>query len=289
MANFNAYNPFARRETHSKQSIITYKILTLVTWLLYVITTLYYLNHRPHDGPYYKRTIWGQARAYGTPFNISSVFVDIYWIALWILQVGYVWHLFSSNTELVSAAASVGSHFIVYNLVQFGWVMLWVRGYFWLSELMLVINFFNLISLYFRHSTKPRFVHIPVVSAPLAWTFVAIFWNGAVMVNAHHLSARIVANVAVWSFLVFGGFFLMVFKDYTIGFALSFLTAGLGVAQFKTKAFGFQWIFAFTIMAVLFVGTLIIALPASFGRVGSEARASAGGEDRERQPLLNDH
>ena len=102
--------------------------------------------------------------------------------------------------------------------------MLWVRGYFWAGELLLIVNFFNLTSLYFRHSATPRFVHIPVVSAPYAWTFVALFWDGAAMVHAHTLAARILANIAIWGILGFGGFFILAFKDYTIGFELAILS-----------------------------------------------------------------
>lgn len=141
-----------------------------------------------------------------------------------ILQGGYVWHLFSANTEWVTHAANVGSHFIVNNLLTFGFIMLYVRGYFWQGELLHIVNFFNLIFLYFRHSTTPRFVHIPVVSGPLAWTWVALFWNGAAMVHAHNLPARILANIFIWAILLFGAFFIIVFKDYTIGFELAILS-----------------------------------------------------------------
>jgi hypothetical protein len=133
-------------------------------------------------------------------------------IVLFFLQLGYVWHFFSSNVDFVNAAAGVGSHFILNNLLQFAFVMLFVRGRFILAELILVLNFFNLTSLYFRHNTHPRFIHIPVVSWPLAWTFVALYWDGAIASNATGLAARIVANVAIWAILVFGLFFLITFK-----------------------------------------------------------------------------
>ena len=90
--------------------------------------------------------------------------------------------------------------------------MLFVRSHFWWAELLLVVDFFNLSSLYFRHATHPLFIHVPVVSAPLAWTFVAIYWNGAIMVNAHTLVAGIFANIAIWSILVYGLFFLVAYK-----------------------------------------------------------------------------
>ena len=91
---------------------------------------------------------------------------------------------------------------------------------------MLILNFFNLALQYLRYSTTPRLVHIPVVSGPLAWTFIAILWCGAAAVGAHSLPARILANVVIWAILVFGLLFLVAFKDYTMGFELSILTAG---------------------------------------------------------------
>ena len=128
--------------------------------------------------------------------------------------------------EHVVLAANVGSHFIANNLLMFGFVMLWVHAHFWIAELLLIINFVNLMVLYYRHAKSPLLVHVPVVVGPLAWTFVAIFWCGAAMVNAHNLAARIVANVFVWTWLLYGLYFLVVFKDYAMGFALSTLSAG---------------------------------------------------------------
>lgn len=45
------------------------------------------------------------------------------------------------------------------------------------------------------------------------------------MVGAHNLPARILANVVIWAIFIFGLLFLVAFKDYTIGFALTILTA----------------------------------------------------------------
>ena len=113
-----------------------------------------------------------------------------------------------------------------HNLLTFGFIMLWVRGRFWIGEVLLIINLFNLILLYFRHSTYPRLIHIPIVSAPLAWTYIAILWDGAAAVNAQNLAARIVANLFIWGILAIGVFYLVIFKDYTIGFELAILSLG---------------------------------------------------------------
>ncbi len=123
-----------------------------------------------------------------------------------------MWHLFSINSEHVQVAAGVGSHFILNNLLQFAFVLLFVHGHFFWAELILIINFFNLTSLYFRHNTAPRLIHIGVASGPLAWTFVALYWDGAIAVHAHSLPARILANVSIWGILVFGLFFLAIYK-----------------------------------------------------------------------------
>ncbi|KAI9860267.1 MAG: hypothetical protein M1824_003268 [Vezdaea acicularis] len=290
MDTLHRINPFSKREDVSRSNVIAYKVVTILSWLLVVLTTVFYSVHKPTEGKYHRRTIWGQNKAYPTPFALNEPITSIYWVIVWALQLGYVWHLFSTNTEYVTSAANVGSHFVANNLLQFGWVMLWSRSHFWWAELLLIVNFFNLASLYFRHSNYARFIHIPVVSAPLAWTFVAIFWNGAVMVNAHTLVARIFANIAIWGILVFGLFFLVVFKDYTIGFELSVLSASLGVGQFLTKVIAFQWIFAFTIMATLFVFSILVSVPGLTDGKFTFRRGGAGvSEDRERQPLLDDH
>ncbi len=74
-----------------------------------------------------------------------------------------------------------------------------------------------------------------------------------------------------------------------MGFALSVLTASLGVHQFFLKVIAFQWIFAFTIMATLFVATLLIGVPVIFGKEISFRRDTAVVPvDQERAPLLDD-
>jgi hypothetical protein len=132
------------------------------------------------------------------------------------MQLVYTTHLFSASPESVNLACSVGSHFIFNNLFHFAFIMLFVRSHFILAEILLILNFINLTALYFRHSTHsfPRvFVHAPAVSFPLAWTFVAIYWNGAIMVpHSNSLVARIFANVFVWAILGYGLFFIFTYK-----------------------------------------------------------------------------
>ncbi|MCJ1387332.1 hypothetical protein MMC18_000174 [Xylographa bjoerkii] len=286
-----AYNLFAKRESHTQRSLLAYKLLTVASWFLVHIVDIHFGFNAP-AGDTSGRSIWGQNKAHPTPFSLNPQIVDIYWIAILVLQVYYLFILWSSNADDVAPAANIGSHFIINNLLQFAFVMLWVHyfpGHFWIAEIMLLLNFFNLSFLYFRHSRMPRVIHIAVVSGPLAWNFVAIFWCGAAMVNAQNLAARILANIVIWGILGFGLFFLAAFKDYTMGFELSILAASLGVHQFFIKTIAFQWIFAFTIMSVLFLATLAIAIPGFFGKELSFRReGDIVDADRERQPLLND-
>lgn len=148
----------------------------------------------------------------------------LYRIVLFTLQLFYAYALYTSNIDYVNAAANIGSHFIANNLLLFGFVHLWVRSHFWLAEFLLVINFANLSTAYFRHSTTPRLIHIGTVSGPLAWNFIALYWCGAVAVHTNHAVARIVSNVFIWGWAGYGIFFLAAYKDYTMGFALSILS-----------------------------------------------------------------
>jgi hypothetical protein len=289
MDRFHSMNPFARRESHSPGSVVTYKVLTLLTWLLSVVASVYYTYETPKDGVYHRRNIWDQNYAHCSGFTQNYLITSIYWLVIFVLQLGYISHLFSSKVEHVNAACAVGSHFILNNLLHFAFVMLFVRSHFIWAEVMLILNFANLTSLYFRHNAYPRFIHLPAVSGPLAWTFVAIYWNGAIMVpHQHSLIARIFANVFIWSILVYGMFFIIVYKDYTMGFCLSVLSASLGVAQFHRQIIAFQWIFAFVIMAVLFVFTVVVAVPAWTGSEVSWGRRQTT-SDTERAPLLADN
>jgi hypothetical protein len=273
-------NPFTR-DPEAQRNMLAYKILTSLSFILAFATSILYTCCEPTDGPYTHGTIWGISNLHVTPFTLSHIFVFIYWIVLYILQIGYFCHLFSSNEARARVAACVGSHFILFNVLQFTWVMLWCRSFFIIAEVIQVIQFLQLTSLYLRHATLPPWIHTPIVAMPLTFSFFLVLWNGAVMVNCHNLPCRILANVAIWGIVVYAGFFLVVFKDWRVGFATSYLAAGLGVEQFFTKTVALQWPFAFAIMAIVFVASCIVAVPSI---VGERERT----DDRERAPLLHE-
>ena len=107
-------NPFAKRSEFGKRSLLAYKILTIISWLLVVVIAFYYTFNSPADCHHNHRcrTIWEQNRHMRTPFSLNVVVTSIYWIILLIMQGGYIWHLYSANEHFVTSAANVGSHFI---------------------------------------------------------------------------------------------------------------------------------------------------------------------------------
>jgi hypothetical protein len=74
-------NPFAKRESHGANSILTYKILTLVSWLLSVVVSVYYTTNEPHDGFTIRKRIWDQNYLYPSAFTMNSTLADIFWYA----------------------------------------------------------------------------------------------------------------------------------------------------------------------------------------------------------------
>ena len=203
-----------------------YKILTIISWLLVVLSGAYYTFNYPesHKHHAHYQTIWGQNDLHDTPFALNAIVTSIYWVLVLIFQINYIRFLWSSDTEYLNSSANVGSHYILNNLCQFGFIMCWVRGHFWPGELILIANLFNLTSLYFRHSKTPLWIHAPVVSFPYAWNYVAILWDGAAAVHARNLPSRILANIVIWGIMMIGGFFLAAFKDWSMGIALAILS-----------------------------------------------------------------
>lgn len=173
-------------------------------------------------------------------------------------------------------------------------MLLFVHGHFVWAEVVLAVNFLNLSILSVLHplaSHPLALIHEPTVSGPLAWTYVALFWNGAMAVpHAHSEVARVLANVFVWSFLGYGLLFVLR-GDVSMSMNLSVLTAALGVGQFFVQTIALQWIFAFVIMALLFVATCVFAVPQWIGDRDSALLVAAAVEDAEnteRSPLLDE-
>lgn len=282
------YNPFAKRESHSNNALTTYRVLVPISWALVVIVGIYYSVHSPDDVKHGHK-IGKQANKHITAFSQSTVVTGIYWILLLLSQLSYVWHLFSKDSALVTAAANVASHFVLNNLFVFAWILLWVRNHFWGAEVILAAHFIHQHIAYWRHRGLPAFVHLPAVAGPYAWTLTGLFWNGAVAVHSNNLPARIVANIFIWVILLIGGTHILLSQDYLLGYCLSLLTLSLAVKQFSIKVIALQWIFAFVIFAIFVVLSLYTSSTKYYQRDSLFRRiADPESADRERQPLLNE-
>jgi hypothetical protein len=73
-------NPFARRESHSVRAVWTYKVLTILTWLLNVLASVYYTFGIPADDKVgWRNTIWGHNKDFPTPFALNAIIASLYW------------------------------------------------------------------------------------------------------------------------------------------------------------------------------------------------------------------
>lgn len=70
-------NPFSRRDEFSSQALIVHRITTLVTYIVFLVTAIYYTFERPHEGHKPRHTIWGNNAA--SPFAQNSIMTSIYW------------------------------------------------------------------------------------------------------------------------------------------------------------------------------------------------------------------
>lgn len=228
---------------------------------------------------------------YNTPFTINHVFFVIFWAFLYLLQIAYLVQLFRADSQ--SIAVKQTPTFVLFVLLECAWSALWVKHYWWFAEVAVALNLLQIIWAYFQYQTfKNKLssyltVHAAVVALPFAYLFHILAWNGAVATHAHNLAARLFANIFIWMFFFVPVWFLFAYRDWMLGFAFSFLTAGLAVGQFLTKIIAFQWIFAFSIMAAVFVLSVGIAVSAF---VAGKPAGHAGpiSEDTERAPLLQD-
>ncbi|KAK2760324.1 hypothetical protein FQN54_002392 [Arachnomyces sp. PD_36] len=283
-----SYNPFAKREAHGSNTVLAYRILTPLSWILVLVIAIFYSARTPDDVSN-GLPLWQQIGAHPTPFTQNRVITAIYWIVLLISQLGYISHLFSKDAAVVTAAINVASYYILNNLFVVAFVLLWVRSFFAGAEVIVAANFLSQAALHSNHRGLPTLVHFSAIAGPYAWTFTELFWNGAVAVAGNGLAARIVANIFIWSFLLVGEYHIFTLKDTVFGFSLSILTLSLAVEQFLIKIVALQWIFGFVIFGVLFAGSAWVSTGRYYGRdLFFRSEAPAESSDPERQPLLDE-
>ncbi|CAI5757266.1 unnamed protein product [Candida verbasci] len=242
---------------YSQEQLNTYKAVTIITLLLSIYGSLKY-------------TGVPEGSLAHTPFSAANWLLFIYWGILYLWQIIFTIQTFFPDEYRLSIISIIGWHFPIFNILIYIWSELFTNGHYFWSLIFLILNFFNLLALYFNHKTftvRPihnwLLIHIPLVAMPLSWVVFAIFWNGAVLFNIHKLWGRILANVFIWEFLLVPGIHLLLFNDWGVGFSTSFLMFALGWGQLGTKVFALQWIFAFVISGILAVWSFIAMIVGS--------------------------
>lgn len=209
-----------------------------------------------------------------TPFSALPFLLFWFWTVLYVVQAAFIVQAFvpmaAGYLLRIQIFGLVGWHFVIFNVLHWGWLALFALRHFVLAWMVLLLNFVNILVLYISHKTfaiRPlgawMLIHIPVTALPFSWLFFAIFWNGAVMLHVHKFVGRVVSNVLIWDFLLVPGFYLAIYNDWAIGLSLSYLMFALGVGQIFTKTFALQWIFAYIISALLFVASAVVAFTGS--------------------------
>lgn len=272
--------PVTQAETPN--SLLSKKLSTVVFFALATYANIQYgiaTSHSDHDGPDWIHT---------NAFSANSIFIFIFWILTFGFQLLYLSQVFSAEPAAISG--SITYHFSVFNILHFVWAWLFARGHLVLALVVTAANFFNVLALYISHKTyslRPAsnfvFIHVPVSALPMAWTFYNIFWTGAAAFHANGLFSRIIANVLIWDFLIVPVLILFFYRDWAFGFAVQFLTWGIGVHQLFYKVIALQWGFAFTCAAITFVLTVLTAV----GLIFKKPAVDQVDAENERAPLIS--
>lgn len=129
-------------------------------------------------------------------------------VLLSALQGAYICCTSVTITQLNRQCVALDIHFTANNILQSLFAALFTQSNFRLAEATLVINFFNLLSLYFRHPDSPPLKRASIIAGPLSWVVVAIYWNGSMMISQpDNLVGGIFAAICIWSILCTGSFF----------------------------------------------------------------------------------
>jgi len=266
--------------------------LNVTTWLINVATNILYSTAlRP--------TIRHVSDHHLTPFTTNSLFTAVFWLFLWVLQLGFIsTHWYRNNSLRETTVNTVYSSFALFNLLQFGWALLWVHKHFIIAELFLIANFINIFQLYIRLGHKLgrldrngflrlAFLEAPVARLPLAVLFIDILHNGAVAFHVHGTVGRLLSNIFIWIILVIGGGIVLWFRDWVFGLAVAYHTLSLAIEQLAIKVIALQWIFAFVISGVVALLSILVIIPSTRQAVenaaaGSQAQVDSGVDEASR-------
>jgi len=253
-------------ESSSARTHNLLQFLNISTWLINVATSVLYST-------VLHPTIGHMSHRHLTPFTTSSIFSAGFWLFLYVLQLGFLATHWSRDQNIRSTTVNtVYSSFAVFNMLQFGWTLLWVHEHFVIAEIFLILNFLNILRLYLRlgHKLGPVnrtnfvrlvFLEAPTARLPLAVLFIGILHNGAVAFHVHGAAGRILSNIFIWIIFVVGGGVVVWFRDWVFGLAIAYHTLSLAIEQMSIRIIALQWIFAFVISGVIALLSILVMIP----------------------------
>lgn len=220
-----------------------------------------------------------------TPFTANLPCVFSYWGFMTVLQLLALVKFMDVTPDFLLY------HFSASNVLFLCWSYLFARSHYILAELSVCLNLIQLLYAYVlggSYKIRPLknwiVLHSSLVALPIIWSLYLVMWGGAVMVGARNIVPRLIANILIWDFLCVPGFFLFVYGDYSIGFAASWITLALGLGQLLVKVFALQWIFAFTISAILALASFLCLFISP-----AQIQVKSVPPDAEHAPLLSEN
>jgi len=241
------------------------QFLNISTWLINVATNVLYST-------VLHPTIGHVSHKHLTPFTANILFTEAFWLFLYVLQLGFLTTHWSRDENIRNTTVkTVYSSFAIFNMLQFGWALLWVHKHFVISEIFLILNFLNILRLYIRLGHKLGrinrtkfirlvFIEAPTARLPLAVLFIGIIHNGAVAFHVHGTAGRLLSNIFIWIIFVVGGGVVVWFRDWVFGLAIAYHSLSIAIEQLSIKIIALQWIFAFVISGVVALLSVLVMI-----------------------------
>ncbi|EXU95383.1 DUF1774 domain protein [Metarhizium robertsii] len=222
------------------------QVVTLVTWISSAFISVYF-----HD------RIWEQNYVHQSLFTLDHILGDM--VGLFVIQSAHLaYDLYKTSPVGVGV---IHFQFILNNVFHLAFILLLVNSFFVAAELVLLLNLVNLRILYFRHPVCRLLIRTATMSGPLAWTIVAMYWNGSMMVpDPISTACRVASQISTWGIFACGVIFAFAHQDCIITYSLSLLSGALGVAQLRNQLVPFQWVSSFTVTTTLYVITVVLII-----------------------------
>lgn len=194
------------------------QVVTLITWISSAVISVYF-----HD------RIWELNYLHPSLFTLDHILGDMFWfvytlhnlrlhhltflnrVGLFVFQSAHiVYDLYKTSP---AGLGVMQGQFILNNVFHFAFILLFVNSFFIAAELLLVLNLLNLCILYFRHSLCWMLIRTATMSGPLAWTIVAVYWNGSMMVpDPTSIACRVVGQISTWGIFACGVLFALAYQ-----------------------------------------------------------------------------